>query len=60
VRAADVMLSSDGRAWLDGWHRPELHGPESGQAVYVERHTTGGCVFHGWSDAASRRIVQVG
>lgn len=51
-----VMLSADGRSWIDGWHR----GPESDEAVYVEKHTTGGAVFHGWVDSASRRVVQSG
>lgn len=55
IRPESVMLSSDGRHWLDGWH----HGDEA-DAIYVERHMTGGCVFHGYVDSASRRIVQTG
>lgn len=55
-----VELSHDGQRWIDGWHRAELHGPESDLAIYVERHIRGGCSFHGWVDAASRRIVQTG
>ena len=60
VRPEFVMLSADGRHWIDGWHRADRHGPESDDAVYVERHTLGGCVFHGWVDAVSRRVVQTG
>lgn len=56
VRAEVVSLSADGRGWMDAWHR----GPECGEAVYVEKHTVGGSVFHGWVDKASRRIVQAG
>lgn len=56
IRAEFVYLSADGRSWTDGWH----HGPECGETVYVEKHTTGGCVFHGWIDKGSRRIVQAG
>lgn len=56
VRPESAMLSSDGRHWIDGWHS----GAESGEAVYVERHTPGGCVFHGFIDSVSRRIVQTG
>jgi hypothetical protein len=56
VRPDSVMLSADGRHWLDAWHR----GDESDSAVYVERHTIGGAVFHGWIDSASRRIIQTG
>lgn len=51
-----VMASADGRHWVDGWHT----GAESGDVVYVERHTIGGCVFHGYVDSVSRRIVQTG
>lgn len=54
--AERVMLSADGRHWIDGWHR----GPETGQPVYVEQHTCGGAVFHGWIDSISRLIVQTG
>lgn len=56
VPAEFVALSADGRGWVDGWHT----GAECGDVVYVERHTTGGCVFHGWIDAKSRRVVQAG
>jgi hypothetical protein len=54
-----VLLSADGRRWIDGWHYAQ-HGPECGETVYVEKHTTGGAVFHGWVDKASRRVVQAG
>ena len=54
--ADQVALSHDGKAWTDGWHS----GPECGEAVYVEKHTRGGAVFHGWVDAQSRRVVQTG
>lgn len=58
VRPEFVTLSRDGRAWIDGWHT----GPTSPSRdeTYVERHTIGGCVFHGWVDAETRRITQAG
>jgi hypothetical protein len=52
-----VMLSADGRHWLEAWHE----GADSGDAVYVERRVhDGGLGFHGWVDRVSRRIVQAG
>lgn len=58
VRPEQIMLSADGRHWLDAWHR-DVDG-QLADAVYVEKHTTGGAVFHGWVDARSRRVVQAG
>lgn len=55
----EVRASSDGRGYRDEWHRPEIDGPES-ESVYVERYDTTGRVFHGFVDAISRKIVQVG
>jgi hypothetical protein len=60
VRPEVVELSSDGRGWVDGWHDVARHGAESADALYVEKHTLGGCIFHGFADSVSRRIVQVG
>lgn len=52
----EAMLSQDGRHWLATWHE----GPTADDAVYVERVTADGLDFHGWVDADSRRLVQVG
>lgn len=52
----EARLSADGKGWVTEWER----GSGCGQAVYVERHEPSGCVFHGWVDAESRRIVQTG
>lgn len=60
VAAEVVELSADGRSWVDGWHDAKRHGAESTEAVYVEKHTRGGAVFHGWVDSVSRRVVQTG
>lgn len=51
-----AVVTADGRSYLPEWHT----GPESGDAVYVERHDETGCAFHGWIDSISRRIVQAG
>ena len=52
----EATLTADGRHYdRRGWHE----GAEA-EAVYVERHTREGCVFHGWIDSVSRRLVQAG
>ena len=52
----EATLTADGRSYRAEWHE----GPESGEAIYVERHDATGCVFHGWIDQTSRKIVQAG
>lgn len=56
VAADGFVATMDGRAMAGGWHE----GLESGQEVYFERYEAGECVSHGWLDAESRQIVQVG
>lgn len=50
-----ATYSADGRAMRNGWHT----GAEA-DAVYVERHAGGQCVFHGFIDSVSRKLVQAG
>ena len=55
--ALGAVLTADGRgARLDAWHQ----GPESREAVYVERWGDDGRRFHGWVDSESRLLVQAG
>jgi len=56
AKPIEARLSADGRSWESAWHEGEL----SGRECYVERHDATGCVFHGWIDQASRRLVQAG
>lgn len=51
-----VVGSSDGRGYFSEWHS----GEESGESVYVEKWSIGGCQFHGFVDSVSRKIVQSG
>ncbi len=50
-----ATYSADGRGMRNGWHS----GDEA-DAVYVERHDLGVCVFHGFIDSVSRKLVQAG
>lgn len=56
-RAAPITATytADGRAMRNGWHA----GAEA-DAIYVERHDAGRCVFHGFIDSVSRKLVQAG
>ncbi len=57
ARPIEARLSADGRSFESTtWH----DGEPCGEEIYVERLTTDGCVFHGFIDRDSRRIVQTG
>lgn len=58
AKPIEAVLTSDGRSYLPVWHKAD-DGPET-SSVYVERWTVAGMDFHGFVDAASRKIVQVG
>lgn len=55
--AIEITATQDGRGYIAEWAR---EGESSGEAVYCERWTAEGRAFHGWIDAASRKIVQAG
>lgn len=55
-----VLLAADGRGWCEQAHDAPRHGALSGDVVYVELHRADGTGFHGFVDAKSRRLVQIG
>ena len=55
-----AFLSADGQPFdWSRWHKVQDDGPV-GDFVYVEVHRSSGRDSHGWVDAKSRRVVQVG
>lgn len=55
VAATSFQATMDGIGFEAAWHR----GAEAG-TVYAERYEGGVCVWHGWVDSESRKIVQAG
>lgn len=60
ARPIEATATEDGRPALPAFHRPDVDGDESADAVYYERYAVGGRISHGWVDRVSRRIVQTG
>lgn len=60
AKPVEATLTSDGRTYWQGWHKPEADGPFSDDSAYVERWDATGRAFHGYVDSVSRKLTQTG
>lgn len=64
ARPIVAWLSSDGRSFITPLVYQDVYAdtptPIASPAVYIEKHDESGCIFHGWIDPATRKLVQAG